>query len=634
MSLTLFLPTPLMPTEQPETFEDRPAYRRVGIYLPVLFILGIAMATLSYVAAMQVLGWKTPTFGNSLFAGMPGRTEIATVPKNLILYASPSTKNYFATIGGNYDRLLSPWRGYFANRNESFQEISDPAQLRALEKGILILPSSVALTEEERSGILRFRAGGGAVLATWAVGTRNVGGDWEGWKFLEELGAKSLGEIPLEPVARHLILNGESPVSHSQGAGQRIWLGNASERMLRFTGQNNAARIMNWSRIPDTERKDEGAVIYAEPSATAGRTALFAFAESGWEAQPQPMYALVDDTLGWLLRTPVIVRGAWPAGKRAAQIIEMDTEEGFPNALRFASMMTAIDYRGTFYVLTSVGKQFPDVLATLARGFELGYHGDIHVGFKDQPVDLQRTRIVAMQTELASVVPDTSRIVGFRAPTEGYDANTEKLLQKSGIRHHVTDPSRTEARLPAFAKIDGANNDNTLMILPRTQRDDINLAKENLNVEQTTQALIADFDLAEDMGALGLLSVHSQNYGADSILTQAMPKFLDHLKSHRAQIWLASSGQVADWWRERERFKLSSKATGKRVEFNVTVTGNTPFTGGSLVVMLPQKGAMPSVQQLKIGMPKVTVQKIDDYRAFILFEPLSPGNYAYQATFE
>ena len=623
-----------MSTEQPETFERRPAYRKIGIYLPVLFILGLAMTMLSYVAAMQVLGWKTPSFGGAMFAGAGGRAEVATVPKDLILYASPSTKGYFATIGGNYDVLVSPWRAYFADRGESYNEISDPVQLRGLTKGILILPSAVALTAAERSDILRFRAQGGAVLATWAVGTRNVGGEWEGWKFLEELGAKSLGEIPPEAAARFLILNGESPLSHSQGAGQRIWLGNASERMLRFQGAGNAGRIMNWSRIPDTTRRDEGAVIFSEPSASAGRSVLFAFAESAWEAQPQPIYALVDDTIAWLQRTPAIVKSAWPGGKRAAQVIAMDTEEGFPNALRFASMMQAIDYRGTFYILTSVAKQFPEVLATLARGFELGYHGDIHVGFKDQTQEQQRNRVNAMRSELAALAPDATQVTGFRAPTEDYDATTERLLQAADVRHHVTDPSRTDARLPAFAKIEGANNSNTLVVLPRTQRDDINLSKENLNVAQTTQALIDDFDMTEEMGALGMLSVHSQNYGADSVLTQAMPKFLDHLKQHRARIWLASSGQIADWWRERERFKLSSKPTGKRVEFNVTITGNTPFTGASLVVMLPQKGLLPTVQQLKIGMPKVTVQRIDDYRASILFEPLSPGNYAYQATFE
>jgi hypothetical protein len=98
-------------------------------------------------------------------------------------------------------------------------------------------------------------------------------------------------------------------------------------------------------------------------------------------------------------------------------------------------------------------------------------------------------------------------------------------------------------------------------------------------------------------------------------------------------MWLATAGQVSDWWRERDRFKIAYQQLGQRVEFNVTVTGNKPVTGGSLTVMLPQKGVLPTVRALKIGMKEPVVRKIDDYRSSIVFETLDPGNYAYLVTF-
>jgi peptidoglycan/xylan/chitin deacetylase (PgdA/CDA1 family) len=317
---------------------------------------------------------------------------------------------------------------------------------------------------------------------------------------------------------------------------------------------------------------------------------------------------------------------------RGAQLIEMDTEQGFPNALRFASMMRALDYRGTFYVLTSEGKQFPDVLLSLARDFEVGYHGEVHDGFKDQTPDQQQQRIQAMMNDMKAVLGDNKNVTGFRAPLESYDDNTEKLLVKAGIRHHTVDPARSNARLPELVKVDGVAD--ALVILPRTQRDDINLSSENLTVEQLTQALIDDFDLAQEMGGLGLLSIHSQNYANDAPLTMAMPGFLAHLKKHRDRVWMASGGEVAQWWRERARLKLSSKNLGRRLEFNLSVTGKTPLKGASLTVILPKKGILPNVQALKAGLPKPNVQKIDEYRASIVFPSLNPGDYAYQATFE
>ena len=612
-----------MHSVDPDEFEHRPAYRRNGMYLPALFILGIATAILGYLLAMQTLGWKMPVVGGA-------QSKATTAQSGVALYVSPNSRAYFTHIGGNYDNLIVPWRKYFEARKQSIKEVTEIAALADVREGILILPSALALSEEERSQIMRFHADGGGVLATWATGSRNGNGDWQGWDFLDGLGAKVQGEIDPEPPAQQLILNGESPVSNQSAAGRRVWLGKPAERFLRLKGDNSGGRIMEWSRVPDPKRQDEGALIFAEKG--AGRSVVMAFAESGWDAQMGAVYEVLDDAIGWLQRRPAIVKSAWPNGKRSAEMIEMDTEQGFPNALRFASMMRALNYRGTFYVLTSVGQQFPDVLQSLAHDFEVGYHGDVHDGFKDLPLDQQQKRMQTMFAQMKAVVPETQNMLGFRAPLESYDGNTEKLLVKNGIKHHTVDPARSDARLPQLVKVDGVAD--ALVILPRTQRDDINLGKENLSIQGLTQALIDDFDLSREMGGLGLLSIHSQNYANDAPLTAAMPGLLTHIKQHRADVWLASGTEVADWWRERERLKLSARNLGRRLEFNLSVTGKKPFLGGSLTVMLPKKGIMPTVQALKVGLPKPVVTKIDDFRAAIVFESLSPGDYAYQATFE
>jgi peptidoglycan/xylan/chitin deacetylase (PgdA/CDA1 family) len=391
---------------------------------------------------------------------------------------------------------------------------------------------------------------------------------------------------------------------------------------------------MTWPRTPDEERRNEGAIIFSEVNPGIGRSAVFAFAETTWESRPFVPYQVIDDTLQWLARRPSIVRAAWPDGKVAAEIIEMDTEQAFSNATAFATLMKAINYRSTFYVLTSVASQFPDVLKELAREFEIGYHGDVHVGFKDQPSNTQEQRILNMMSELRMILPDTKNITGFRVPTESYDKTTELLMQKHGIRHHAADPSRLEGRLPMILKMDGIAPEDALIVLARTQRDDINLYWEKLSAEQTTKALIDDFDFAVNTGALGFLSIHSQNFGEGSVLRQAMPGFLEHVQKRRNQIWLASSNQVAQWWRDRERSTISSSISGKRLDFNLTVKGSQPISGLTLIVMLPEKGVLPAVRSTQIGSVVPKVAKLDDYRAAVLFDSLAPGDYVFQATFE
>ncbi len=597
-------------------------------FLPMLVIMVVAVSILVFVMVMQQSGWHVPMIGATGVIA-----KIAQPGQKVILYASPSSKAYFNKIGGNYDTLLVPWRHYFDNRNIDIDEINDPDLLNQQSFGVLIVPSALSLSTHEREAILKFRSRGGGVLATWASGTRTSSGEWAGWQFLESLGAKWVGEIPANSDSRHLTLHGESPVSSKLDAGTRIWMGKTTETLLRLKGESVAGHFMNWSRVLEDERRNEGAVIFSETTPDVGRAVVYAFAETSWESRPFVPHQLMDDTLSWLRREPRIVRAAWPNAAQSAQLIEMDTEQDFDNALAFAAMMKNNNIPATFYVLTSVAVQYPDALKALAREFEIAYHGDTHVSFKGQTASTQEQRILNMQADLKSVLSDTTQVTGFRAPTEGYDATTELLLQKHGLRHHAADPSRLEGRLPSVVKMEGVKPEQSLIVLVRTQRDDINLGLENHHVAETAKALIDDFDFSMTTGSLGFSSMHSQNFGEDSILRQAMPVFLAHLQKRREHILLASSGQMTQWWHDRDRVTLSSGVTGKRLDFNLTVKGDQPVSGMTLMIMLPAKGRSPTVSATKIDMTVPTVRQLDDYRAALVFDRLEPGNYSFQATF-
>ncbi len=596
--------------------------------MPTVAILGVTIPAVIYISIMISLGWSYPILG-----AKAATSAFSSANANVYLYESTATKDHFTKIGGNYDTLLTPWRTYFSERNRSYKTVNTEAALAKLKTGVLVLPSAVALSDAERISILKFRENGGSVLATWATGTRNDRGEWTGWELLQQFGATYIGDIPNDAEARQLILTGESPLSHSQPAGQRIWMGKTPELLLRIQGEMAAGRLMNWARIADDSRKQEGAVVYSESANTGARAAVFAFSENAWESRPFAAQQLIDDTMKWLLHEAVAVRAAWPSGKRAAQVIEMDTEEGFPNSLEFASIMVKNGIPATCYVLTSVAKSFAQTLTSLAKGCEIALHGDVHDSFKAQAPSVQQKRISDMKTDIATLLPGNNKITGFRAPTEGYDRTTESLLHKAGISHHAADPQRTEARLPLFAGIPETEPSTDLVVLPRTQRDDINLASQNLSAEQTSKALIDDFDEAVRTGALGWLSVHSQNFAAGSTLANAFPEYLAHLRKSSGKVWLASANQVTQWWRNRDRFKLDTAYNGKRFDMNITIKGSEPVAGASVVVMLPKRGFVPNVAGTKIGMPSPTVEVIDDFRASIIYPTLKPGNYSYQVTF-
>jgi hypothetical protein len=477
------------------------------------------------------------------------------------------------------------------------------------------------------------KAKGGSILATWATGTRNQTGAWVGWDFLEKLGATVNGEIPADSDARNLILTGESPVSYTVAAGTRIWMAKAAEPLLRMRGEWIAGRFMSWARIPDDARSAEGAIVFSEQDGTGSRSVVFGFAETTWESRPLVPHEVFADVFTWLKRNPAVVKAAWPNGKRSAHLNEMDTEEGFPNSLYFASLMKDAGFPASFYVLTSTARQFPSVLKQLARDFEIAYHADVHLGFKGLAPALQEQRIQNTITELSSLSADARVASGFRAPTESYDATTEALMLKKGIRYHAADPGRSESRLPLMAKVDDLPPHQDLVVLPRTQRDDINLLSQGNTAEGVTKALIEDFDHAFQTGSLGFLSIHTQNFQTGSPLAVAFPAYVAHMKRYSDRAWIANGSQVADWWRDRHRFRVDFANSGKRTEFNVTVTGDQPFKGGTVILMLPTRGLVPSIRGTKAGTLLPALRRLDDFRYALIFESLAPGNYAYQATY-
>ncbi|HJT60967.1 MAG TPA: hypothetical protein VJ797_04745, partial [Burkholderiales bacterium] len=69
----------------------------------------------------------------------------------IILLRSDTTAAFFRANGGDYERLLQPWRDLLARHRISASE-QRAAEL-AGERGVLILASSVALSEPERQAI-------------------------------------------------------------------------------------------------------------------------------------------------------------------------------------------------------------------------------------------------------------------------------------------------------------------------------------------------------------------------------------------------------------------------------------------------------------------------------------------------
>ncbi len=571
----------------------------------------------------------------------------ASAVEAVVLYVSPTTQAYFPTAGGRYEAMLKPWRDLLAAQPFVLREVSRPDELSSLSGTVLVLPSAVALSDVERRALLRFRQDGGSILATWATGTRDAQGRWLGYDFVRELmGFTVTGELDKDAPTRFLIPYGETPINRTVPAGRRIWLGQAAEKLLQLKGGVEAGAYMDWARSTFSVGDHASAIQFDETASS--RRVMFGFAETAWDFQPSDVRALAADAVRWLLRAPAAQLAAWPRGYRAAQLIEMDTEEGFANALHFAEVMQSMNATGTFYSLTSEARKNEALVRQLAQTHEIGFHGEVHIGFKGLSRDKQEARIERMLANMHEILGSADRWPrgagrGFRAPTEAYDETTEALLQEFGFVYHVADPNRSQDRLPAFAGTATPDRSTSLVVLPRGQLDDLNYNLLKRGSEQIGAALIAEYEMNQRMAGLGVVSVHSQNFADPkrllgnplhtSLMTRAMEDLARHVGPRHERVWIAPGGQIAQWWRDRSRASVATRADGADLEIELKVSGAAPIKLLTVRVNHPRENGLPLVQSADPATPRPEVKRIDRFSSALVFANATPGHHRYRVTF-
>ena len=615
------------------------SYRRVveHIFLGVLCVTLLAVQTLASAAKTKTLE-NQPVSSAAAATDKVAPAELASGQslEAIYLYASPITSVFFKENGASYDSLKQHWREYLRPYGGSYREVSRSNLLDGLKPGVLVLGSAILLDAQERKAINSFADAGGSVLVTWGTGARNGKGQWAGYSFIEELlQMKVTGKVTNENSEHFINTFGDGPLTWSLPGGDRIFLGEVAETPLRIDSSNLAARYFDWQRFPAAKHTN-GAIAFLEKRGS--RRVYFGFSESSWEYDDRLVLPkMLDATMAWLKRERRTFKAAWPNGDLSAQLLEMDTEDKYANALNFARHLDEAKLKGTFYSLTSVATKHKEIVQKLAEKHEIAYHAEIHFGFKGKSPEVQQERLTKMTAEMQDIVGvrAASKVTGFRAPTESWDETTEKLLRKIGMRHHVVGPSAGEDRLPFFSKSEpGVGPEDALVVLPRTQMDDLNYQRLKLDLPEASALITLDFDYLLESGALGILSVHSQNYAPDGMMAKLTPPYIKRLKAHRDDIFVGSGTDIESWWRARERvIHQPAKGVLTNLIFDVRSPGNvkgmTFFVTHSVA-----EGVLKGVKASRTDLPQPEIVRIDPYRSAIIFrQELKAGRYDYGLEF-
>ncbi|HZS69004.1 MAG TPA: polysaccharide deacetylase family protein [Burkholderiales bacterium] len=544
--------------------------------------------------------------------------SVAGAAKPLVLLRSDITEAFFRGNGGQYDLVLAPWRQFFARAHLNVRELRTAELAAVKEPAVLILPSTVALSDDERAAIRARLAAGWSVLGTWAVGVRDGRGQWSGYDFIEELFGAAV-EARVAGADEHFLLPyGETPITSRLSAGKRIYLLPTPEPLLRVRTKNGAARYGDWMR----ETSSPGALLpgVAFDERDGARRAYLGFIETTWGGAPAEIDKLLLGTLDWLAGTPLVIKAAWPYPYQAALLIEMDTEDKFENSVRFAAQLERYGLRGTFYSVTSEAARFPAVVKRLASRHEIAYHADVHDGFAKLAPARQDARLKAMIKQMSQLLPDVKAAGGFRAPLELYDNTTERLLRANGLRHHAASPDARDDALPGFSGAEkGVPPGQALVVLPRTWLDDMNLLRTGKLKSDATQMLGTSLEDTLNSRSFGLLSIHTQSFYAGGPLERTMPTFLATVAKERGRLWAASGEALTRWWRSRAAVALAS--TEEAHGLRITLDAALPVQNLQLI-LVPPGGVTP---RLAINEAGAHLVQLDDFRWAIVVPALVRG---------
>jgi peptidoglycan/xylan/chitin deacetylase (PgdA/CDA1 family) len=297
------------------------------------------------------------------------------------------------------------------------------------------------------------------------------------------------------------------------------------------------------------------------------------------------------------------------------------TRFGFTEAQTRHGLHSIIDslkrYNGmpTFFIPAVVLGRHPVLILEIAsRGAEIGVHGYVHNDYRTLNKDQQYN-----QTQRALSVFQKVRIpyYGFRNPYLGWTSESLEVFSALGLRyesniavhHDVVDlesfspliQSGFAKSLELFQAVPCSayrlrpHFEGNLMRIPTSIPDDEMLfdrlrITDPLEVGQIWGRVL---QRVYDLGGLYTLNLHPER---GVLCRQALDTLLEYAHGLELPVWLARIGEIAQWWKERNTFRMTFNAAGEgRWRVEATCSPDATILGRHLTIEHQEVQAWHSV---------------------------------------
>ncbi len=484
---------------------------------------------------------------------------------------------YYADLANDWERVIADAGGRVTRVSSANEIDSLPADY------LLVAPSAVCLTSQETGALRRHADRGGGLVINWAVGARDSTCAWLGWDAVTRLtGAREVRELEPRDALYYSVPSG-IPLSLGINPGTRVELRFESQLAVAMPGT-----LVYWSdwalnAAPAENTAQVNAAALTNVTETGGRVVWFGFrmGQGARSEDEERNLRLLGNGVSWAAAKPAAQIDTWPAAARSALMVMQDVEAQFPNVLAMADIVRHRNTPVTFFVVSQLALDHPEIADSLRDVGEIGSQTSDHSVIADLPYSDQRSRLNRSRAEIRDWIGYTA--LGLHPPEERFDVNTLRAWREMGGIYIVA-VNDSRAASPEVYETPAGN----IVLLPRIIKDDYNVFVQEgaLRSRHLTEAYLEGMTKVRAVGGLAIVSLRSQ-VGGEPGRVRVIDEIIDSAAA-QGEWWIATGQQLAQWWLAREETDVAIEyLPNADLEVRVTAPTTDSLTSGWLNVVLP-----------------------------------------------
>ncbi|MGH7637801.1 MAG: polysaccharide deacetylase family protein [Gemmatimonadaceae bacterium] len=505
------------------------------------------------------------------------------------------------------DTIIAVWRRALAPSGATVRVVR-PSAIRSTNARVLVVPSSPCLSLDTRAAIDGAGERGQGLIVSGPTGTHDAGCRRIGYGLLLGLTNASRVEAIRERSMVYAAIPAGTPLSADLPPGARLNIAPAGQIALRVPARDvfYSDFTLGANPVDDAPYLDAAVVRGTYRDA---RVVYFGFelrdvADDAWHHDV--LSVLTRNAVAWAAGTPIVALAPWPSGYRSAAVIAQDVEASFANARYALDSLEALGVRSTFFVTSNLAQDHRRLTRAMLDVGEVGTHSENHRLLGGTPFEAQLERLESTRRDLGELLEN--EVSGLRPPEEQFDEATMRAWLAAGGQY-LLGANDTRCAAPELLGFSG----DTLVLLPRAFADDFAAAGPEYRRAPHLVAGImrADMRRAKDLHGLYVLSYHSQ--------LLAKPEYVGVVAGLARElvadssIWLATAGDVADWWRRRSLVEVQVvRTTDAYIDLRVRNRGDDVLKNVAVLVSLPRGSRLKSTANVSSanGLAQVTVPRI------------------------